>query len=142
LRHIQRNPKEYKDQRNPVYRIGLIKQEFGDRVAASIRPPELADWLDAVKNDKTGKPLAPASRNRLKVTLSSMYRYGKERDKVQVNPARDVKQKKIGNGVIRFLREEEEERIRKVLQNAVDACPTLNKQMRKRLEHRIHELTI
>jgi hypothetical protein len=59
-----------------------------------------------------------------------------------VNPARDVKQKKISNGVIRFLREEEEVRIRKVLQNAVDACPTLNKQMRKRLEHRIHELTI
>jgi hypothetical protein len=50
-----------------VYRIGLIKQEFGDRIAASIRPPELADWLDSVKNDKTGKPLAPASRNRLKV---------------------------------------------------------------------------
>jgi integrase len=142
LRHIQRNPKEYKDQRNPVYRIGLIKQEFGDRIATSIRPPELADWLDSVKNDKTGKPLAPASRNRLKVTLSSMYRYGKERDKIQVNPARDVKQKKIGHGVIRFLRDEEEQKIRKVLQNAVDACPTLNKQMRKRLEHRIHELTI
>jgi hypothetical protein len=42
LRHIQRNSKEYKDQRNPVYRIGLIKQEFGERIAASIRPREVS----------------------------------------------------------------------------------------------------
>jgi hypothetical protein len=40
LRHIQSKPKVYKDQRNPPFRIGLIREKFGDRPAASIRPYE------------------------------------------------------------------------------------------------------
>lgn len=75
LRHIQSKPNVYKDQRNPPYRIGLVRKKFGDRPAASIRPFEIADWLDSL--DK-----APATINRYKVTFSSIYRYGKQRDKV------------------------------------------------------------
>jgi hypothetical protein len=48
LRHIQSKPNVYKDQRNPPYRIGLIRAKFGDRPAASIRPYEIADWLDGM----------------------------------------------------------------------------------------------
>ncbi len=80
LKHIQSKPNVYKDQRNPPYRIGMIKRTFGDRPAASIRPFEIADWLD-------GLGRAPATVNRYKVTLSSIYRYGKQRDKITVNPA-------------------------------------------------------
>ena len=61
----------------------MIKKVFGDRPAASIRPYEIADWLDSLGR-------VPATVNRYKVTLSSIYRYGKQRDKVQVNPAREV----------------------------------------------------
>jgi hypothetical protein len=45
---------------------------------------------------------APATINRYKVTFSSLYRYGKQRDKVNVNPAREVSQHKLNNAIIRF----------------------------------------
>lgn len=135
LRHIQSKPNAYKDQRNSPYRIGLIKKTFGDRPAASIRPYEIADWLDTL-----GK--APATLNRYKVTFSSIYRYGKQRDKIQVNPAREVTQQKLNNGVIRYLKPEEERRLRAVLQAAVDGCGPQNAQRRKRLLHRIYELDV
>ncbi len=115
LRHIQSKPNIYKDQRNPPYRIGLIRTKFGDRPAVSIRPFEIADWLD-------GLDRAPATINRYKVTFSAIYRYGKQRDKVKVNPAREVSQQKLNNGVVRYLKPEEEKRLRVVLQEAVDAC--------------------
>ena len=51
---------------------------------------------------------APATVNRYKVTFSSIYRYGRQRDKVAVNPAREVRQRKLNNGVIRYLKPEEE----------------------------------
>ena len=135
LRHIQSEPNVYKDQRNPPYRIGMIKKVFGDRPATSIRPYEIADWLDSLGR-------APATVNRYKVTLSSIYRYGKQRDKVQVNPAREVAQQKLNNCIIRYLKPDEEMRLRAVLQKAVDACGPQNEQRRKRLQHRIYELDV
>jgi site-specific recombinase XerD len=85
---------------------------------------------------------APATINRYKVTFSSLYRYGKQRDKVNVNPAREVRQMKLNNGVIRFLKPEEEKRLRAVLQEAVDSCGPQNERRKKRLLHRICELDI
>jgi integrase len=93
------------------------------------------DWLDSLKK-------APATLNRYKATFSAMYRYGKQRDKVQVNPVRDVSEHPVNNGVIRYLRPEEEKRLRDVLQKAVDACGPQNERRRKRLLHRIYELDI
>ena len=135
LRHIQSRPNVYKDQKNPPYRIGVIKKQFGHRSAASIRPFEISDWLDTLGR-------APATINRYKVTFSSVYRYGKLRDKVQVNPAREVSQLKLNNGVIRYLKPEEERRLRAVLQRSVDECGPQNERRKKRLLHRIYELDI
>jgi integrase len=135
LRHIQSKPNVYKDQRNPPYRIGLIREKFGDRIAASIRPYEISDWLDSLDR-------APATINRYKVTFSSLFRYGKQRDKVGVNPAREVSQQKLRNGVVRYLRPEEEKRLRVVLNSAVNECGPQNDRRRKRLLHRIYELDI
>ena len=47
-----------------------------------------------------------------------MYRHGKQREQVEVNPAREVSQQKLSNGVIRYLKPEEEKRLRAVLQRA------------------------
>jgi len=135
LKHIQSKPNVYKDQKNPPHRIGVIRKEFGDRVAVTIRPFEISDWLDSLNR-------APATVNRYKVTFSSIYRYGKQRDKIQVNPAREVSQHKLNNAIIRFLKPDEEKRIRTVLQSAVDACGPQNERRRKRLLHRIYELDI
>ena len=111
------------------------KEAFGHRPASSIRPYEIADWLDSLGR-------TPATVNRYKVTLSSIYRYGRQRDKVQVNPAREVAQQRLSNGIIRYLKPEEEKRLRTVLQKAVDACGPQHEQRQKRLQHRIYELDV
>jgi len=135
LRHIQSKPNQYKDQRNPPFRVNLIRKQFGERPAKTIRPFEIVDWLDSL--DK-----APATLNRYKATFSALYRYGKERDKVQMNPVRDVSQQPVNNGVIRYLRPDEEKRLRTALQNAVDSCGPQNELRKKHLMHRIYELDI
>jgi len=80
--------------------------------------------------------------NGYSVNFSSSYRYGKQRDKVRVNPARGVRQQKLNKGAIRYLKPEEEKRLRAVLQKAVDACGPQNERRKKRLMHRIYELDI
>ena len=135
LKRIQSKPEIYKDQRNPPFRIGLIKAKFGHRQAESIRPYEVADWLDGMKR-------APATINRYKVTFSAIYRYGRLRDKVRSNPAREVAQLPLKNGVVRYLKPDEEKRLRAVLVAAVDACGPQNDRRKKRLQHRISELDI
>jgi hypothetical protein len=59
LRHIRSKPDQYKDQRNPPFRLNLIRKQFGHRFAATIRPYEIVDWLESL--DK-----APATLNRYK----------------------------------------------------------------------------
>jgi integrase len=135
LRHIQSKPQVYKDQRNPPFRINLIRKHFGHRPASSVKPFEIMDWLESL-----GK--APATLNRYKAVFSALYRLGKQRDKVHVNPVRDVSQHPVNNGVIRFLKPEEEIRLRAVLQRAVDECGPQNDRRKKRLLHRIYELDI
>jgi integrase len=135
LRYIQRKPDVYKDQKNPPFRIGLIKSQFGHRPAFTIKPHEIMDWLESL--DKK-----PATLNRYKATFSSVYRYGKQRSKITVNPVRDVGQQPVNNGVIRYLTPDEESRLRAVLQAAVSACGPQNGRRRKRLLHRIYELDI
>ncbi|MDE1156351.1 MAG: tyrosine-type recombinase/integrase [Acidobacteriaceae bacterium] len=134
-RYIQSHPKQYKDQYNAIYRVRRVKEAFGDRLAKSIRPFEIADWLDSLNR-------APATLNHFKVAWSSIYRYGKELDKVDVNPAREVRLKRVNNGVIRFLTPAEEKRIRAVLQHPIDACGPNNEQRKRRLLHRVYELDI
>jgi integrase len=135
LAHIKKNPSEYKDQKNPPQRIAAIKDAFGQRQAESIKPSEIADWLDSMD-------LAPATKNRYKAMISAVFTFGKERDEIKVNPARDVKQKRVNNGVIRYLLPEEEKRLRAVLQSDVDACGPQNQRLRKHMLHRIYELDV
>ena len=135
LKFIKDNPKKYRDQQNPPRRIGLIKKVFGDRIAASIKPYEISDWLESMD-------VAPATRNRYKTTFSAVYRYGRKRDKIQVNPARDVESEDVGEGVIRSLTSAEEARLRKVLQADVNACGPQMPTLRQRAQHHIFELDV
>jgi site-specific recombinase XerD len=135
LKHIENNPKKYKDQENPPRRIGQIKKQFGSRIASGVKAHEIADWLETIDR-------APATRNRLKTTFSGIYRYGVRRGKVEVNPARDVPSERVGEGVIRSLSDKEEERLRKVLQGDVDACGPTKPTLKEKAQHHIYELDI
>lgn len=118
LAHIQdeNNPERPQDQENPPQRRLVIKKAFGDKAAALIKPYEVSDWLNSLK-------LAPATLNRYKSTFSAVYRYAKERGKLTVNPVRDVPQFSVTLPLPRFLRPQEEGKLRGVLQKWIDNCP-------------------
>lgn len=135
LSHIQSRPEQFKDQRNPPDRIEAIRAQFGSREAATIRPFEISDWLDSMKRK-------PATLNRMKSVLSAVYQLGKHRDKVTVNPARDVKQRNVGGGVIRYLKPEEETRLRDVLAGHIETKAHLAQYQEPLVRHRLCELDI
>jgi len=137
LKHIQ-NPRQahkYRDQANPPRRLGQIKKEFGNRIASGVKAHEISDWLESMDT-------APATRNRLKTTFSAVYRHGAQKDKIAVNPARDVPSEKVSEGVIRALSLADEQKLRKVLQDDVDACGPTKPTLRERAQHHIYELSV
>ncbi|MEO6982583.1 MAG: site-specific integrase [Edaphobacter sp.] len=141
LKQIQSDPERYRDQANPPTRIGRIKDALGTRPAVSIRPFEISDWIDSLKSP-SGARLSAGTRNRYKSVFSSIYTYGKRRELVSVNPCKDFKGIREGAGVIRFLSEAEEKRLRAILQKDVDDCGPKNARLRNRKLHHIYELDV
>lgn len=86
-------------------RINKLLPDFGYMKAEDITPREIEAWLAA--NTDT-----PATANRYRAVLSLCYRQGIRNDRVKVNPARAVSMKAENNGRIRYLKPEEETRIR------------------------------
>ncbi len=82
--------------RDYVSKAKKVRKKFGSRVAAEIKPKEIGSWLsEAFKT--------PATSNRYKSFLSLCYREGMANDKVEVNPARLVRQQPEATGRIRYL---------------------------------------
>ena len=145
LNAIQGDPVKYKDQKNPPARIAAIRKAFGERPAATVRASDVKAWLNslAVKpNKRTGRVNKPATLNRMKAMLSAVYQEGKENDKVLVNPARDLKQRAVGKGVVRFLSPDEENRLRAVLLGHLETKAHLAQYQEPWVKHRIAELDI
>src|SRR5208337_3642203 len=105
-----------------LYRIGRLKEQFGNR-PAEIPIEDLRAWFDS-QDWKAG------TFNRYKSMLSLLYRLGLETKKVKSNPAKLLKHKREDNGRVRFLnqytpaktevdylkgREDEESRLRTVI---------------------------
>jgi site-specific recombinase XerD len=91
-------------------RMSRLTDWLGERPAESVTPQEIERWLSAKMN------LKPATLNRYRALLSLVYRLGMQNGKVQLNPARLVRQRKENNARIRFLSTEEEQALRKVMQ--------------------------
>ncbi len=99
----------HEDSRNIKQRLSKLTATFGERSAESIRPEEIDRWLS--QNTKTG-----STANRYRSAMSLAYREAIRNGKVQGNPVRLVRQRKEGNGVIRFLRDEEEKTLRNLIE--------------------------
>lgn len=100
-----------KDKANPAddeQKIGVLVSEFGDRPAASLTQQELAAFLES-------RQTSPATFNRYRATLSMIYREAIRNGWAEKNPARLIRAKKEGSGRIRFLSDEEEKELRKVI---------------------------
>jgi site-specific recombinase XerD len=98
----------HRDTKNIRIRLAKITAEFGERVADSILPQEIDAWLTA--SCKT-----PATANRYRALFSLVYREALRNGKVMSNPARLVRQRHEENGVIRWLADDEEKRLRLVM---------------------------
>ena len=124
--HINKHPTQYKDQVNPPQRLDRIKTDLGSRPAASIKPKEIEAWLDGLINLHAqrgqGKPLGDATVNRYRVTLGSAYKRGIKNEKVTENPVKGTSQRKLDNGVIRWLKLHEEKAIRAAIQKRIDTA--------------------
>ncbi|MGO9338020.1 MAG: tyrosine-type recombinase/integrase [Terracidiphilus sp.] len=98
----------HRDQRNIKGRLAQIRPDFDDRVADSIKPEDIDAWL--TKNTRTA-----ATSNRYRALFSLVFREALRNGKVKSNPARLVRQKHEENGVIRWLKEDEETALRAVI---------------------------
>jgi integrase len=81
---------------NETYRIKVLKEEFGPRVAESIPIAVIRSFFDL-------QDWKPGSFNRMRTALFSVYRLGIENKKVESNPAKLLKRKKVSDERVRFL---------------------------------------
>lgn len=91
-----------------TYRYNILGKWFKGRRASSISSDEFSTKLD--EHCKT-----PASFNRYCDSVSKIYRIGKKKNKVTVNPGRGIERKTENNTRERYLFAEEEAAIRKAL---------------------------
>jgi site-specific recombinase XerD len=140
LAYVTSHPEEYRDQKNPPRRIEEIGKAFEGRGAAGVTAPEIEDWLAGVQEDRE---LANATINKLRGTFSMLYKHGKRKGLVNVNPAEDVPLKDAGNGVERFLSLDEERSLREVITRDIEACdPVRHPELRKQAIHRMIEFDV
>lgn len=145
--YIAKHPSQYKDQINPPRRLDRIKADLGDRPAASLKPKDIEAWLDGLTNGHSqrgkGKLLSDASVNRYRVTLSSVYKRGIRNEKVETNPVKGTSQRKLKNGVIRWLKPDEEKAIRAVIQTRIDTAEAAEHfDYANRQRHHLYEFVI
>jgi len=124
--YIAKHPTQYKDQLNPPRRLNRIKADLGNRPGAGIKPRDVEAWLDGLTNGHAqrgeGQPLADASVNRYRVMLSAVYKRAIKNEKVTDNPVKGTSQRKLRNGVIRWLKTDEERAIRSAVQTRIDTA--------------------
>jgi integrase len=95
-----------------VFRMGRIREWFGEMPADSINPQDIERRL-ANLGEEEG--LRPATLNRYRSLMSLTFRLGIESDKVTANPARLVKRRLEDNERERYLSQSEEETLRAVI---------------------------
>jgi site-specific recombinase XerD len=99
----------HRDTRNIKSRIKKVLPEFGERVAEGINPEEIDSWL--ATHTRTA-----ATANRYRALFSLVFREALRNGKVSSNPARLVRQRHEENARIRWLEEDEEKRLRAVIE--------------------------
>lgn len=93
-------------------RINQLLPMFGPRAADSIKKNEIVAWL---AEQATARDWAASSRNRWQATFSLVFRVGIDNEKIERNPAARIRRKTEGGGRVRFLSDDEEDRIRRAI---------------------------
>jgi len=96
-----------------VPRIASLKEWFGSHPAGELTPKEIENVL--ARAAERGK-WAPSTFNHYRSLMSLSYRLGILNRKVTSNPARSVTHRREDNNRVRFLTEEEEKKLRKIIE--------------------------
>src|SRR6266851_4788784 len=110
LAHSKRNKRSHK---TDVPRIARLKEWFGTHPAEELTPKEIENVLARAAEKE---PWAPSTFNHYRSLMSLSYRLGILNRKVSSNPARSVTHRREDNNRVRFLTEEEEKKLRKVIE--------------------------
>jgi integrase len=78
------------------YRIAVLRKKFGEQPAESIPIESFRSFFDSQEWE-------PGTYNRVRTVLFSIYRLGIENKKVESNPARLLKRRKVSDDRVRFL---------------------------------------
>ena len=113
----------HRDQRSFSQRIEFTREQFGNRMADTITPAEIAEWFSKMVDEREW---TPATTNRYRAVMSKAFKIGIQNGKVTSNPARLVPQRKEPAGKLRFLTENEEGRLRLALKNRPYSIPQLD----------------
>jgi integrase len=89
--------------------MATLVSKFGDRPAEDIEPLEIGNWLTS------NTQWAPATKNRFRALISLVYRQAMRNGKTARNPARLVAARVENNGRTRYLLDDEERELRKVM---------------------------
>jgi integrase len=92
-----------------VARMNLLKDRFRARAADSLTAGEIQKVLDALTLERKW---SPSSRNHYHNLLSLAYRLGTLHGKVKETPLRGLRRKTENNCRVRFLTQEEEDKLR------------------------------
>ncbi len=110
LAHSKRNKRSHK---TDVPRIARLKEWFGTHPAEELTPKEIENVLArAAEKEKW----APSTFNHYRSLMSLSYRLGILNRKVSSNPAHSVTHRREDNNRVRFLTEDEEKKLRKVIE--------------------------
>ncbi len=98
-----------KDIRTLTGRLGILKDPFGTMTASDLTPQRIEAWFNEHVD------WAPATKNRYRAAISLAYKIGMRNGKVATNPARLVEPRAENNARVRYLQDDEEEALRKVV---------------------------
>jgi len=110
LTYSKRNKRSYK---TDVPRIASLKQWFGSDSAEELTPKEIENVLARTAEKEKW---APSTYNHYRSLMSLSYRLGIQNRKVTTNPAGSVTHRREDNNRVRFLSDEEEKKLRKVIE--------------------------
>ena len=104
-------------------RLEFTREHFGQRVADSITPADIAEWFAKMADERDW---TPATINRYRAAMSKAFKIGIQNGKITANPARLVPQRKEPAGKLRYLTDEEEIRLRLALKSRPRSIPQLD----------------
>ncbi len=109
LAHSENRKRSY---RTDIPRIVKLKELFGDCIAEALTPREIEEKLNRVAEQEGW---APSTFNHYRSLISLAYRLAIRNGAVGVNPASSVPHRREDNSRVRYLTQDEEQRLRKVV---------------------------